>query len=107
MRDRIERDLRFAMAQEIVKKLAPEVVEVSSCGTEVEQRISRPEALRLAQSHARALAKLASRLEQAGENYALRDVRQARDAVQALVDTLEGDEGRLPTDPRFWSSRTR
>ena len=45
-----------------------------------------------------ALAKLASQLEEAGENYVLPAAWQARDAAQALVDKLEGDDGRLPID---------
>lgn len=103
-RAHVERELRFKVAEEIVEKLAPAVVEVHSGSLESE-RVSREEALRLAQVHAKALAELATRLEEAGENYALTDAWQARDAAQALVQKLEGDDGRRPTDPRFWSSR--
>jgi hypothetical protein len=105
VRDRVEHDLRFAVAREIVEKLAPEVEEVSPDGATPEGRVSRDEAVRLAKAQAKALARLAERLEEAGENYALRDAWQARDAAQALVEKLAGDDGRLPTDPRFWASR--
>ena len=107
LRDRVERELRFDLAREIVEKLAPEVEEVSADGRSSEGRVSRDEALRLARAQAKALVRLAERLEEAGENYALRDAWQARDAALALVEKLEGDEGRLPTDPRFWSARRR
>jgi hypothetical protein len=104
-REHVERRLRLQVAQEIVDKLAPEVVEVHPRSLAPDERVGRDEALRLAQVHAKALNELASRLEAAGENYALPDAWQARDAARALVDTLAGDDGRLPTDPRFWSSR--
>jgi hypothetical protein len=107
VRDRVEYDLRFAVARQIVDKLIPVVEEVSPDGQTPEGRVTRDEAVRLAKVQARALARLAERLEEAGENYALRDAWQARDAAQALVAKLEGDDGRLPTDPRFWSSRQR
>lgn len=103
VRERVEYDLRSEVARKIVDQLAPEVEEV---GLPVpEGRISRDEALRLAKQQAAALAKLVSRLDEAGENYALPDAGRARDAAQALVEKLEGDDGRLPTDPRFWSAR--
>lgn len=105
VRAQVEHDLRFAVAREIVEKVAPAVEEVDAGGMEAEARLSRDEALRLAQGHVKALADLASRLKEAGENYALMDAWQARDAAQALVEKLDGDDGRLPTDPRFWSSR--
>ncbi|MFI5992544.1 hypothetical protein ACIBAC_11910 [Streptomyces sp. NPDC051362] len=105
IRDWVQRDARSALAREIVDKLAPEVVEVSPDGPTPERRLDRAEALRLAKAQVKALAGLASRLEEAGENYALQDAWQARDTAQALVDKLEGDDGRLPTDPRFWSAR--
>jgi len=105
LRDRVEHELRFDLARGIVEKLAPEVEEVSEDGRTSEERVSREGALRLARAQAKALARLAERLEEAGENYALRDAWQARDAALALVAKLEGDGGRLPTDPRFWSAR--
>jgi hypothetical protein len=105
VRERVEHDLRSAVAREIVEKVAPEVEEVNASALESAGHLGREEALRIARSHAAALTKLAERLEEAGENYALRDAWQARDAAQALVDVLDGDDGRLPTDPRFWSSR--
>lgn len=105
VRAHVERDLRLAVAEKVVEKLAPPVVEVHPGSLEPEKRISRDEALRLAQGHAEALAELAERLEEAGENYALMDAWRTRDAAQALVAKLEGDDGRLPTDSRFWSSR--
>jgi hypothetical protein len=105
LRDRVERDLRHAVAREIVEKVAPAVEEVDPGGVESTGRLNRDQALRIARSHAEALVKLARQLEEAGENYALPDARQARDAAWALVATLDGDDGRLPTDPRFWSSR--
>lgn len=107
LRDRVEYDLRFAVAREVVEKLIPPVEEVGADLWESRGRVSRDEALRLARMQAGALAKLASRLEEAGENYALQDAWQARDAAQALVEKLESDDGRLPTDPRFWSARRR
>lgn len=107
VRDRVEHDLRFAVAREIVEKVAPAVEEVGPGGVESSRRASRDEALRLARAHTEALTKLASQLEEAGENYALMDASRARDAAQALVDKLAGDDGRLPTDPRFWSGRRR
>ncbi|MGQ4343631.1 hypothetical protein [Streptomyces sp. SAS_275] len=105
VRQVVERDARAALGREIVDKLAPEVEEVSPDGPTPEMRLDRAEGLRLAKAQVKALAGLASRLEEAGENYALQDAWQARDAAQALVDKLEGDDGRLPTDPRFWSAR--
>ncbi|MFF8482292.1 hypothetical protein [Streptomyces antibioticus] len=105
VRDRVERDLRHQVAREIVDRVAPEVTQVRPDGSEHEQRLTRAEALRLAKTHAEALAKLAARLEEAGENYALADAWKARDAAQALFDKLASDDGRLPTDPRFWSAR--
>jgi len=107
-RAHVERELRCKVVEEIVEKLTPPVFEVQAGSlTRDEARVSRDEALRLAQVHAKALAELAPRLEEAGENYALTDAWQARDSVQALVDKLAGDDGRLPTDPRFWSARRR
>ncbi|MFJ6729335.1 hypothetical protein ACIQPQ_30985 [Streptomyces sp. NPDC091281] len=106
-RDHVERELRLELAQEIVKKLDPPVEEVDWCGREVDRGVSRDEALRLATTQAQALSRLASQLEEAGENYALPDAWQARDAALALVAKLEGDDGRLPTDPRFWAARRR
>lgn len=105
VRDRVEHELRSDLARGIVEKLAPEVEEVSADGRTPEGRVSRDEALRLAKAQVKALTRLAERLEEAGENYALRDAWQARDAALALVEKLEGDDGRLPTDPRFWSAR--
>jgi D-alanyl-D-alanine dipeptidase len=105
VRDRVEQELRFAVAREIVDKVAPEVTQARPDGLEYEQRLTRDEVLRLARAHAQALAKLATQLEEAGENYALTDAWRARDAAQELVDRLAGDDGRLPTDPRFWASR--
>ena len=105
VRDRIEHQLRFDLGRELVEKLVPEVEEVSPDGLTPEGRVTRDEALRLAKVQAKALARLAERLEEAGENYALPDAWQARDAAQALVEKLAGDDGRLPTDPRFWSAR--
>lgn len=105
VRDRVEHELRYALAREIVEKVAPAVEEVDPSGFESAGRLNREQALRTARSHAEALVKLAKQLEEAGENYALPDARQARDAAWALVATLDGDDGRLPTDPRFWSSR--
>lgn len=107
VREHVERDLRLAVAREIVEKVAPAVEEVGPNDLESSKRISRDEALRLARGHTEALSKLASHLEEAGENYALTDAWQARNAAQALVDKLAGDDGRLPTDPRFWDSRRR
>ena len=107
VRDRVEHELRCDLARGIVEKLAPEVEEVSADGRTSEGRVGRDEALRLAKAQAKALTTLAERLEEAGENYALRDAWQARDAALALVAKLEGDDGRLPTDPRFWSARRR
>lgn len=105
LRERIERDLRHAVAREIVDKVAPEVAQVRPDGSQHEQRLTREEAVRLARIHAQELAKLASRLEEAGENYALQAAWKARDAAQGLTETLDSDDGRLPTDPRFWSAR--
>lgn len=105
MRDWVEHEARSALAREIVDKLAPEVEEVSPDGPTPEGRLGREEAVRLAKAQVKALAGLASRLEEDGENYALPDARAALDAAQALVEKLESDEGRLPTDPRFWSAR--
>lgn len=105
VRDRIEHQLRFDLGRAIAEKLVPEVEEVSPDGLTPEGRVTRDEALRLAKVQAKALSRLAERLEEAGENYALPDAWQARDAAQALVEKLAGDDGRLPTDPRFWSAR--
>lgn len=107
LRDRVEHELRFAVAREAVERLVPPVEEVDSDLWESRGRVSRDEALRLARMQAEALAKLAERLEEAGENYALPDAWQARDSARALVEKLAGDDGRLPTDPRFWSARRR
>lgn len=103
VRDRVEYDLRSEVARKIVEELSPEVEEADLPSTA--GQVSRDEALRLAKQQAKALARLADRLEEAGENYALPDAWQARDAAHALVARLESDDGRLPTDPRFWSGR--
>lgn len=100
LRTRIEADLRRALGMQIAEKLAPPVFEVrQDTLARDEARIDRTEALRLAEAHSKALADLCSRLEAAGENYAVMDARQAADAARALVAKLEGDEGRLPVRP--------
>ena len=98
-RTHIEREMRSAVARDLVEKLAPPVVEVRTGSLESEERISREEALRLAQAYTKALAELSLRLEKAGENYALMDALGAVDAGRAMVAKLEGPEGRLPVRP--------
>lgn len=99
MREAVERELRRDVAEQIVTKLAPAVVEVRTGSLVPEGSISRAEALRLAQAHTKSLADLADRLEAAGENYAVMDARRAVEAGRLLVAKLEGDTGRLPVRP--------
>jgi hypothetical protein len=98
-RGHIERRLRLAVAEMIVKKLAPPVFEVRADTLRAEQPIDRAEALRLAQVYTNALAELSTRLEAAGENYAVTDARRAAGAGQSLVEKLESHQGRLPARP--------
>ncbi|MGW1497565.1 hypothetical protein ACWCQW_03055 [Streptomyces mirabilis] len=99
-RGHVEREMRLAVAQTIVEKIAPPVFEVDPGSLRrAEESISRAEALRLAKAHTNALVQLASRLEAAGENYAVVDALRAVEAGRMLVAKLESDEGRLPVRP--------
>ncbi|MFJ8798483.1 hypothetical protein [Streptomyces sp. NPDC102487] len=100
----VEQQVRSDVVASIVERLAPPVYEVREDQAATKETVSRAEALRLAQSYTKSLTDLASRLEAAGENYALADARRLVEAGKALVATLEGNAGRLPQRPgEDWS----